>query len=151
VRAVRCVDLRLFRSPHRQDGIAFSEENSEEAVISTMAGIPSGSRNRVVAEALVRNLHRFVKDCEPSNEEWEEAMDFLVKLSQWSHEPAKRHELMLVSDTLGVTMLVDCINHRKMDPRATEWTVQGPFHGARELSRHPPPAISCHAHPRRAR
>jgi hypothetical protein len=58
-------------------------------------------------------------------------MDFLVKLSQWSHKPAKRHELMLVSDTLGVTMLVDCINHRKMDPRATEWTVQGPFHGTR--------------------
>ena len=58
-------------------------------------------------------------------------MEFLVKLSQWSCEPAKRHELMLVSDTLGVTMLVDCINHRKMDPRATEWTVQGPFHGTR--------------------
>jgi hypothetical protein len=33
-------------------------------------------------------------------------------------------QLMLVSDTLGVTMLVDCINHRRSDPRATEWTVQ---------------------------
>ena len=118
----------------RQDGIAFSEHNSEAAVISTMSALPSNSRNRVVAEALVRSLHGFVKEIEPTNREWEGAMDFLVKLSKWSHEPSKRHELMLVSDTLGVTMLVDCINHRKMDPRATEWTVQGPFHGARKLS-----------------
>ena len=112
-------------------GFGFSEANSEAAVIETMSALPADSRRRVVGEALVRNLHRFVKDVEPTNQEWENAMEFLVKLSQWSHEPAKRHELMLVSDTLGVTMLVDCINHRKMDPRATEWTVQGPFHGTR--------------------
>eukprot|EP01047_Picozoa_sp_COSAG01_P073369 COSAG01_NODE_11942_length_1829_cov_168.017341_3_plen_98_part_00 len=51
-------------------------------MISTMAGIPGGARSRVVAEALIRNLHRFVKDVEPTNEEWESAMAFLVKLGQ---------------------------------------------------------------------
>ena len=114
---------------NHEDKIPFSESKSEAAVIATMENLPLGSRNRVVAESLIKHLHGFIKDIEPSNEEWEDAMKFLVKLGQWSSCPEKRHELMLVSDTLGVTMLVDCINHRLNNPNATEWTVQGPFHG----------------------
>ena len=96
----------------RTDGIAFSEAMSEQAVIATvrchaaatkscrstvltpslgsgcaqMKGIPEGSRNRPVAEALIKHLHAFVKETEPTMEEWEQAMDFLVRVSQWSHQ-----------------------------------------------------------------
>ena len=98
-----------------EEGIAFSEEHSEQAVIATMRKLPPGSRNRTVAEALVRHLHGFVKDVSPSIEEWEQAVEYLVRLGQFSADAHKggRHEWMLVSDTLGCTMLVDCINHRK--------------------------------------
>lgn len=72
--------------------------------------------------------------------EWEAGVDFLLRAGQISHDPKKRHEWMFLSDTLGVTMLVDCINHRhsveamrsaaEADKTAgempTEWTVQGP-------------------------
>jgi protocatechuate 3,4-dioxygenase beta subunit len=46
----------------------------------------------------------------------------------------KRQEFILFSDTLGVSMVVDLINHHKPDG-ATESTVFGPFHrlGAPEL------------------
>src|SRR5437879_3519139 len=46
----------------------------------------------------------------------------------------KRQEFILLSDTLGVSMVVDLINHRKPQG-ATESTVFGPFHreGAPEL------------------
>jgi catechol 1,2-dioxygenase len=39
----------------------------------------------------------------------------------------QRQEFILLSDVLGVTMLVDAINHRKASA-ATESTVLGPFH-----------------------
>jgi catechol 1,2-dioxygenase len=39
----------------------------------------------------------------------------------------QRQEFILLSDVLGVTMLVDAINHRKAS-EATESTVLGPFH-----------------------
>jgi hypothetical protein len=53
------------------------------------------------------------------------------KVGIWSKDvpTGGRHEWMLLSDTLGVTMLVDCINHRKSAPGSTEATVQGPFFG----------------------
>ena len=72
----------------------------------------------------MKHLHGFVKDVEPSIEEWEAGIQFLVEAGQWSYRPEKRHEWMFLSDTLGVTMLVDCINHRKNAGNSTEWTVQ---------------------------
>ena len=77
-----------------------------------------------VGASLVKHLHAFVKDVEPSIEEWEAGVQFLVEAGQWSYHPEKRHEWMFLSDTLGVTMLVDCINHRKKAANSTEWTVQ---------------------------
>src|SRR6478609_1215153 len=46
----------------------------------------------------------------------------------------KRQEFILLSDTLGASMIVDLINHRKPEG-ATESTVFGPFHreGAPEM------------------
>ena len=92
----------------------------------------------------MKHLHAFVKELEPTIDEWEQGVQFLVEAGQWSYKPEKRHEWMFLSDTLGVTMLVDCINHRKKAGNSTEWTVQvikvqeilksilkikGPFHG----------------------
>lgn len=119
-----------------EGGLAFSESNSEAAVISTMNFGGEGTseseaeRRKQIGSALVNHLHAFVKEVEPSQAEWEQGIKFLLEAGQWSHKPEVRHEWMLLSDTLGVTMLVDCLNHRKMTGGAsTEWTVQGPFLG----------------------
>ncbi|WP_010627620.1 dioxygenase, partial [Halomonas sp. KM-1] len=58
--------------------------------------------------------------------------DFLTRTGQTCDD--KRQEFILLSDTLGVSMLVDAIQHRR-PAGATENTVFGPFHvdGAPEL------------------
>ena len=102
----------------------FSEDRSEEAVISRLA--PSAdARFRQIMEAAVRHLHGFVKEVEPTMEEWEQAIRFLTATGQMCDD--KRQEWILASDTLGVSMLIDAINHRRPGG-ATENTVLGPFH-----------------------
>jgi catechol 1,2-dioxygenase len=74
---------------------------------------------------LVKHLHGFVKEVQLSQSEWELAIDFLTKTGQMCSN--ERQEFILLSDTLGVSMLVDAINNRRR-PGATENTVLGPFH-----------------------
>jgi hydroxyquinol 1,2-dioxygenase len=101
----------------------FDEHNITEAVLARVANAPD-PRIRQISEALVRHLHAFVREIEPSFAEWEAALAFLTRTGQMCDD--KRQEFILLSDTLGVSMLVDAINHRLPDG-ATETTVLGPF------------------------
>lgn len=82
-------------------------------------------RLRQVLQSLVRHLHAFALDVELSMQEWEMAVGFLTQTGQMCDD--KRQEFILLSDTLGLSMLVDAINHRSIDG-ATETTVLGPFY-----------------------
>lgn len=109
----------------------FSEDTSEQAVIARLENCDD-PRFRTVMEGAIKHLHAFVKEVEPTLDEWMAAIEFLTKTGQICDD--KRQEWILASDTLGVSMLVDAINHRKPHG-ATENTVLGPFHvaGAPEL------------------
>jgi catechol 1,2-dioxygenase len=61
----------------------------------------------------------------PTHDEWLAAIQFLTKTGQMCND--WRQEFILLSDTLGVTMLVDAINHQR-DTGATENTILGPFY-----------------------
>src|SRR6187551_2197733 len=102
----------------------FSEERSAEVVAASFAGTPD-PRLREVVTALVRHLHAFVKDVELTEGEWAAAIDFLTRTGHMS--TGGRQEFILLSDVLGVSMLVETINHRSGGV-ATESTVLGPFH-----------------------
>jgi hydroxyquinol 1,2-dioxygenase len=102
----------------------FTEETATGAVVASFAATPD-PRLRELLGSLVRHLHGFVREVEPTFEEWRGAVEFLAATGRMSDD--KRHELILLSDVLGVTMLVDAINHRKLS-EATESTVLGPFH-----------------------
>jgi catechol 1,2-dioxygenase len=78
-----------------------------------------------VMASLVRHLHNFAKDIHLTTAEWEIAVDFLTRTGQIC--TAERQEFILLSDTLGLSMLVDAINNRR-PAGATENTVLGPFH-----------------------
>lgn len=104
----------------------FTEDNSAEAV-NARIGEGTAPRLRQVMTALVRHLHAFVKDVEPTQAEWQGAIDFLTRAGQMCSD--ERQEFILLSDVLGVSMLVDAINNRR-PPGATENTVLGPFHVA---------------------
>jgi protocatechuate 3,4-dioxygenase beta subunit len=94
-----------------------------EDVVATGAGAAS-PRLREIYASLVRHLHAFVRDVELTPEEWFEGIRFLTATGQKCD--AVRQEFILLSDTLGVSMLVDAIANRAASA-GTESTVLGPF------------------------
>jgi hydroxyquinol 1,2-dioxygenase len=104
----------------------FDESNITDAVIESFAQTKD-ARLKTVMTSLVCHLHDFVRDVELSFEEWNRVIEFLTRTGQMCSD--KRQEFILLSDTLGVSMLVDAINHR-MPEGATETTVLGPFYVA---------------------
>lgn len=105
--------------------IYFAEEKSEEAVIARMDPNKVDPRLYEVMTSLTKHLHGFIKEVEPTNAEWMAGIKFLTETGQMCSD--WRQEFILLSDTLGVSMLVETINNRKPSG-ATETTVLGPFH-----------------------
>lgn len=106
-------------------------DNLTDTVVARVQSM-TDARLKTVMEILIRHLHAFVRETELTENEWVSAIEFLTATGQKCDD--KRQEFILLSDTLGVSMLVDSINHRK-PAGATESTVLGPFYvtGAREL------------------
>jgi catechol 1,2-dioxygenase len=100
-------------------------------VLRSYAATPD-PRLRRIMESLTRHLHAFVRDVELTEAEWFEAIRFLTATGHMCSD--KRQEFILLSDTLGVSMLVDLVA-RPRPAAATESTVLGPFHrtGAPEM------------------
>ncbi|TNE47571.1 MAG: 6-chlorohydroxyquinol-1,2-dioxygenase [Deltaproteobacteria bacterium] len=103
-----------------------TEENLTDLVLARMNA--ENPRVQQIATALVKHLHAFVREVEPTEEEWMQGIQFLTRTGHTCNDV--RQEFILLSDTLGVSMLVDAINNRKGDSEATESTVMGPFHTA---------------------
>ncbi|MCI2423615.1 intradiol ring-cleavage dioxygenase [Saccharopolyspora sp. K220] len=101
------------------------DEKSATALVNSSWANTSDERLKKILTSLVTHLHNFVRDVEPSMEEWMQGIDFLTATGQKCDD--KRQEFILLSDLLGVSMLVDAINHRR-PAGATESTVLGPFH-----------------------
>ncbi len=102
----------------------FSETELTEAVIRSFDDTPD-PRAKFLLQELVKSLHDYVRRTDLTFEEWEVAIDFLTRTGQ-KCTPI-RQEFILLSDVLGVSMLVDAVNHREREG-ATETTVLGPFY-----------------------
>ena len=83
-------------------------------------------RFKQVMQSLVRHLHAFASEVELTEAEWWEGIHFLTDTGHMC-DGFVRQEFILLSDTLGLSMLVDEINHRQA-ANATETTVFGPFY-----------------------
>ena len=103
-----------------------TEQNLTDLVLKRWQDIPD-PRLREIMQSLITHMHAFVRDIEPTGEEWFKAIDWLTRTGKMSDN--KRQEMILFSDVMGVSMLVDAINHRLPDG-ATPSTVEGPFHVA---------------------
>ena len=102
----------------------FSEEYSAEVVKEQYANCKD-LRLKKIMESAINHIHQFVKEVEPTQEEWMYMIEYLTKTGQKCDD--KRQEFILLSDVLGISALVDTINNRKT-LNATESTVLGPFH-----------------------
>ena len=103
----------------------FSEENSVEAVNARIDRGKADPRLAQVMTALTKHLHAFIKEVEPTHEEWLTGIKFLTDTGHMCTD--WRQEFILLSDILGVSSLVDTVNHRRGNG-ATEHTILGPFH-----------------------
>ncbi|HEX7835960.1 MAG TPA: dioxygenase [Kofleriaceae bacterium] len=101
----------------------FDPSQLTDAVLKSYAGAPD-PRARDVLRHLITHLHAFIRETELTLDEWHRAIDFLTRTGHMSGDT--RQEFILLSDVLGVSMLVDAINHRAHG--ATESTVLGPFY-----------------------
>jgi hydroxyquinol 1,2-dioxygenase len=100
-------------------------------------------RFRQVISAVVRHAHALVREVDLKPDEWMAAIQFLTRVGQTCDD--KRQEFILLSDTLGISMLVVQLEQARRSAKAladkaastqpTEATVQGPFYwvGAPEL------------------
>ena len=103
----------------------FSEQNSVEAVNARIDRANADPRLVEVMNSLTEHLHAFIKEVELTHEEWLKGIQFLTDTGHMCTD--WRQEFILLSDTLGVSMLVDAVNHRRGNG-ATENTILGPFH-----------------------
>jgi hydroxyquinol 1,2-dioxygenase len=103
-----------------------TEANLTDAVLAKLEGA-TDPRFKQIMTSLIKHLHAFVREVELTEAEWLTGIQFLTATGQKCDD--KRQEYILLSDTLGVSMLVDAINHRKPSG-ATESTVLGPFYVA---------------------
>jgi hydroxyquinol 1,2-dioxygenase len=95
-----------------------------EEVLASFAAT-ANPRARQILESLVTHVHAFITEVEPTIDEWEVGIDFLTRTGKACTDV--RQEFILLSDVLGVTMLVETINGHEA-PDATDSTVLGPFH-----------------------
>ena len=100
----------------------FTEHNATTAVIDSFADTPN-PRLREILACLLPHLHDFVREARLTTAEWESAIRFLTATGQKCDDT--RQEFILLSDVLGVSMLVETINGQDV---GTESTVLGPFH-----------------------
>jgi protocatechuate 3,4-dioxygenase beta subunit len=109
----------------------FTEATLTEAVIARLEAIED-PRFKEIMTGAIKHLHAFARDVQLTEEEWFEAIRFLTATGKKCDD--KRQEFILLSDVLGLSMMVVALNHRTA-PGATEATVLGPFfvHGAPEF------------------
>ena len=102
----------------------FNDHALTEQVLESFANTPNARLKTLITE-LVRSLHDYVRKTDLTFEEWNAAIDFLTRTGHTC--TPTRQEFILLSDVLGVSMLVDAVNHREREG-ATETTVLGPFY-----------------------
>lgn len=105
-------------------------ESHAEALITEKAlasfDATPDARLRKLVQALTQHLHAFAQEVELTEQEWLAGIRFLTATGQMC-DGVVRQEFILLSDVLGLSMLVDAINHRAQSS-VTESTVFGPFY-----------------------
>ena len=126
-----------------------TETDFTKSVMKRWQDIPD-PRLREVMQSAIKHLHSFVSEVRPTGAEWFKAIEFLTAIGHKCDD--KRQEFILASDVMGVSMLVDDINNRRV-AGATPSTVEGPFHiaGAPEVAHggdmaKGAPGIPCFVH-----
>ena len=101
-----------------------NQDNITQAVLARLADTPD-PRLKEIMTSLVQHLHAFAREVKLTEEEWFKGIAFLTDTGHMC--TGTRQEFILLSDTLGLSMLTVAMNNDK-PAGCTEATVFGPFH-----------------------
>lgn len=101
-----------------------TQDNITQAVLARMADTPD-PRLKEIMTSLVQHLHAFAREVKLTEAEWFQGIQFLTRVGHATDD--KRQEFILLSDTLGLSMLTVAMNNDK-PAGCTEATVFGPFY-----------------------
>jgi len=104
---------------------AIDENTITDAALEQMSGTPD-PRLREIMAVLVRHLHEFAREVDLTPEEWLQGISFLTAVGQKCTQ--HRQEFILLSDTLGLSTLVNALNDRRAIDNGTKSSVLGPFY-----------------------
>ncbi|HYS38171.1 MAG TPA: maleylacetate reductase and hydroxyquinol 1,2-dioxygenase domain-containing protein [Pseudonocardiaceae bacterium] len=110
------------RSPHRTQPSA--ADRLTQDVVASFGSTPD-PRTKHLLTGLVEHLHRFVVEHDLTDAEWRYAIDFLTRTGQKCDDT--RQEFILLSDTLGVSSMVDLLTNSRTQG-TTPSAVLGPFY-----------------------
>lgn len=100
-----------------------NQDTITQAVIARFANTPD-PRLKEILTSLVQHLHSFAREVKLTEEEWLKGIEFLTATGHMCND--KRQEFILLSDTLGLSILTVAMNNDK-PAGCTEPTVFGPF------------------------
>jgi hydroxyquinol 1,2-dioxygenase len=101
------------------------ENTITDAAIEQMSST-GNPRLKEIMEAAVRHLHAFARDVDLKPDEWLEGIKFLTATGQMCNE--YRQEFILLSDTLGLSSLINSLHDRRGTELSTKSSLLGPFY-----------------------
>lgn len=104
---------------------AIDQNTITQVTIDQMATTPD-PRLKEIMESLVRHLHSFAREVDLTPEEWLESIKFLTAVGHKCD--AYRQEFILLSDTLGMSALINCLHDSRRTEAATQTSLLGPFY-----------------------
>jgi catechol 1,2-dioxygenase/hydroxyquinol 1,2-dioxygenase len=102
----------------------YTPESITEVVLAQMATTPD-PRMKEIMESAVRHLHAFAREVNLTPAEWIKGIEFMTKVGQMC-TPA-RQEFILLSDTIGLSALVNIMHDKTKIEEATGASLLGPF------------------------
>jgi hydroxyquinol 1,2-dioxygenase len=105
--------------------LTIDELTITDAVIEQMACTKS-ERLKEIMNAAVRHLHAFAREVNLTPDEWIEGLKFLTATGHACTE--YRQEFILLSDTLGLSSLVNSLHDRRAIEESTKSSLLGPFY-----------------------
>jgi protocatechuate 3,4-dioxygenase beta subunit len=105
--------------------LAIDEKTITDAALAQMSGT-SDPRLKQIMECLVKHLHQFAREIDLTPEEWINGIKFLTAVGQTC--TPYRQEFILLSDTLGLSSLVNSLHDKRAVESGTKTSLLGPFY-----------------------
>src|SRR6201996_4472868 len=119
-------------------------ETITDAVLDQMSTTPD-PRMREVMAAAVKHLHAFAREVNLTPAEWIKGIEFMTQVGQMC--TAERQEFILLSDTLGLSALVNGLHDKTAIEEGTHTSLLGPFYRDASPTLAPGSQIAKHVKP----